>query len=466
MASGSLKSTITGYVNVSFTIEKNQYANIKLNVMDNLCMDVILGLDFQKQHESVTLKLGGKKPALLICGLSSMSAEPPSLFSNLSVDCKPIAAKSRRYNCHDRKFIAQEIDRMLKDDIIERSNSSWRSQVLVTKDEHRKKRLVLDYSQTINKYTELDAYPLPRIDDYVNDLAKYNYFSKIDLKSAYHQVSIREEDKKFTAFEANGGLYQFKRMPFGVTNGVPCFQRIMDEFVKDEQLDGTHPFMDDIVVAGFTKEEHDANLLKFRNAADKKNLTYNPDKCVFGVTKLCTVGHIIENQNIRPDPERLRPLREIPVPNDPQSMKRVVGMFSYYSKWIPKFSDKIAPLVKNTTYPVGEHCEQAFQQLKTEVENSVVSAIDESLPFELETDASDLAIAAVLNQNGRPVAFFSRTLQDAERRHSPVEKEATAIIESVRHWRHYLSRHFKLITDQQGLSFVFNKRHKKKKNKE
>ena len=462
MASGSLKSTISGYVNVNFTIEKNQYANIKLNVMDNLCMDVILGLDFQKQHESVTLKLGGKKPALLICGLSSMSSEPPSLFSNLSVDCKPIAAKSRRYNCHDRKFITQEIDRMLKDDIIERSNSSWRSQVLVTKDEHRKKRLVMDYSQTINKYTELDAYPLPRIDDYVNDLAKYNYFSKIDLKSAYHQVSIREEDKKFTAFEANGGLYQLKRMPFGVTNGVPCFQRIMDEFVKDERLDGTHPFMDDIVVAGFTKEEHDANLLKFRNAADKKNLTYNPDKCVFGVTKLCTVGHIIENQKIRPDPERLRPLREIPVPSDPQSMKRVVGMFSYYSKWIPKFSDKIAPLVKNTTYPVSEHCEQAFQQLKTEVENSVVSAIDESLPFELETDASDLAIAAVLNQNGRPVAFFSRTLQDAERRHSPVEKEATAIIESVRHWRHYLSRHFKLITDQQGLSFVFNKRHKNK----
>ena len=242
MASGSLKSTVTGYVDVNFEIAKSYYTDVKLNVMDNLCLDVILGLDFQKQHESVTLKLGGKKPPLLICGLSSMSAEPPSLFSNLSVDCKPIAAKSRRYNCQDKKFIAQEIDRMLKGDIIERSNSSWRSQVLVTKDEYRKKRLVIDYSQTINKYTELDAYPLPRIDNYVNDLAKYNYFSKIDLKSAYHQVPLREEDKKFTAFEANGGLYQFKRMPFGVTNGVPCFQRTMDEFVRDEELDGTHPF--------------------------------------------------------------------------------------------------------------------------------------------------------------------------------------------------------------------------------
>ena len=153
----------------------------------------------------------------------------------------------------------------------------------------------------------------------------------------------------------------------------------------------------------------------------------------------------------------------MPVPNDKQSMKRVVGMFSYYSKWIPKFSDKIAPLVRNQSYPVDEACARQFQQLKVEVENSVVTSIDESLPFELETDASDIAIAAVLNQNGRPVAFFSRTLQEAERRHSAVEKEAYAIIEAVRHWRHYLTaRHFKLTTDQQGVSFIFNKHHKSK----
>ena len=105
----------------------------------------------------MTLKLGGDKPPLLICGLSAMLTEPPILFSVLSPDCKPIAAKSRRYSSHDRKFVQQEIERLLKEDIIERSNSSWRSQVVVTKDEHRKKRLVIDYSQTINKYTELDA---------------------------------------------------------------------------------------------------------------------------------------------------------------------------------------------------------------------------------------------------------------------------------------------------------------------
>jgi len=220
--------------------------------------------------------------------------------------------------------------------------------------------------------------------------------------------------------------------------------------------------MDDITVCGETQEEHDDKLSKFMKAADNRNLTYNRDKCAFSVTKLHTLGYIIENGEVRPDPERLKALRDMPAPHDAQSMKRVVGMFSYYSKWIPKFSDKIAPLVRNTSYPVDEACACQFQHLKEEVENSVVTAIDESLPFELETDASDIAIAAVLNQNGRPVAFFSRTLQEAERKHSAVEKEACAIIEAVRHWRHYLTRHFKITTDQQGVSFIFNKRHKSK----
>ena len=139
-------------------------------------------------------------------------------------------------------------------------------------------------------------------------------------------------------------------------------------------------------------------------------------------------------------------------------MKRVIGIFAYYSKWIKGFSDKIAPLVKNTDYPVSEECQRYFELLKSDIENSVVTAVDEEQPFELETDASDIAIAAVLNQNGRPVAFFSRTLQQTERKHSSVEKEACAIVEAIRNWRHYLTgRHFKLITDQEGLPFVFQK---------
>ena len=129
-------------------------------------------------------------------------------------------------------------------------------------------------------------------------------------------------------------------------------------------------------------------------------------------------------------------------------------MFSYYSKWIPKFSDKIAPLKNSTSFPISPAAEEAFNNLKLDVEHSVVCTIDESLPFEVETDASDNALSGVLNQGGRPVAFFSKSLQGSELGHPPVEKEACAIIESVRNWKHYLlGKHFTLVTDQTSVNY-------------
>ena len=140
-----------------------------------------------------------------------------------------------------------------------------------------------------------------------------------------------------------------------------------------------------------------------------------------------------------------------------------MGLFSYYARWISNFSEKISPLSKIDTFPLTKDAVEAFEMLKSDIENSVVQAIDETKPFEVETDASDNALAGILNQEGRPVAFYSRTLNKSELNHSSVEKEACAIIESVRHWRHFLTgRHFKLITDQQSVAFMFNKESRNK----
>ena len=463
MASMSLSSNITGYCITDVKVNRKLYSNVKLFVMEDLCADTILGLDFQTKHESITINYGGAEPPLIIGGLSTLNVEPPKLFEYLTPDCKPIASKSRKYNNADQKFIQGEVQRLLQEGIIEPSTSPWRAQVVVTKDLRAKKRLVIDYSQTVNRFTQLDAYPLPKIDELVNKMATYRVYSTIDLKSAYHQIPIDESDRTYTAFEADGGLYQFTRVPFGVTNGVPCFQRKMDEYIDEENLQDTFAYLDNITICGRDKAEHDHNLQDFLDAAKRKNLTFNQDKCIFSTTTLKILGSEISNGEIRPDPERLQPLKDLPVPINSKSLKRVLGLFSYYAKWIPKFSEKVTPLSKAERFPLSQEAIQAFERLKSDIEHSVVCAIDESKPFEVETDASNNAIAGILNQEGRPVAFFSRSLSKSELNHPSVEKEACAIIESVRHWRHLLTgRHFKLITDQQSVAFMFNKKSRNK----
>ena len=208
------------------------------------------------------------------------------------------------------------MERLLKEGIIEPSTSPWRAQVVVTKDDSRKKRLAIDYSQTINRFTLLDAYPLPKINDLVNDIAQYRVLSTIDLRSAYHQVPLKEEDKQYTAFEARNNLYQFTRLPFGVTNGVACLQREMMKFVEQNNLNTVFPYLDNITICGKDQQEHDANLEKFLAAATRKNICYSDSKSVFSTRKLAILGYVIEEGVIRPDPERLSPLPNLPVLRD------------------------------------------------------------------------------------------------------------------------------------------------------
>ena len=291
--------------------------------------------------------------------------------------------------------------------------------------------MVIDYSQTINRFTQLDAYPLPRIDETVNKIAKYRVFSTIDLKSAYHQVPIKEDEKKYTAFEANHRLFQFCRVPFRVTNGVAAFQRTITNFILEESLEDTFAYHDR-TICGKDQAHHDKNLKRFLAAAKKKNLTYNEEKCNFSTKALKILGCFISEGEIRPDPDRLQPLRDLPPPTDMKSQKWVIGFFSYYSKWIKDFSRKLNPLIQNKVFPLEGDTLEAFNRLKLDIENSVVCAIDEAETFQIETDSSEFALAGTLNQNGRPVAIFSRTLGKSELKYPAVEKEAAAIIEAVR----------------------------------
>ena len=129
-------------------------------------------------HESFTINYGGEKPPVKICNLTTLDVTPPPLFQYSSPDCKPIATKSRKYSYEDQDFIKNKTNRLLAEGIIEPNDSPWRAQGMVTKNKRHKKGLVIDYSQTINKYTNLDAYPLPNIEETVNKISKYRVFSR------------------------------------------------------------------------------------------------------------------------------------------------------------------------------------------------------------------------------------------------------------------------------------------------
>ena len=171
----------------------------------------------------------------------------------------------------------------------------------------------------------------------------------------------------------------------------------------------------------------------------------------------------ISNGKRQPYPQMTKPLLELPVPKNSKLLKRALGMFAYYAQWISQFLDKIKPLVITSKFSYRKEAVYAFNVLKNDLVNVTLEVIDDELAFTLETDASDVAISVTLNEKKRPIAFYSKTLNCSEVRQSSVEKEACAIVETIRHWSHFLQEHhFKLVTDQRSVAFMYdNRRHSK-----
>ena len=216
-------------------------------------------------------------------------------------------------------------------------------------------------------------------------------------------------------------------------------------------------YLDDITVCGRTRKEHDENLMTFMKAAQECNLTLNEKKCVLATISIKLLGYQISDGMLRPGSERVEPILELPIPTNAKELARVVGVFSYYAQWLPKFSEKIKPLIVAKKFSLCEQALEALELLKNDLASAALQIIDENVPFSIETDASENATSARLNQHNRPVAFFSRMLSKNEPRHSSIEKEACAIVEAVRKWAHFLSgRHFTIITGQRSVAFIYS----------
>ena len=478
LADGKVVS-IDGEAPLHLRLRDEEY-HTQVKVADSLVADMIIGNDILGNHESVEFLPGGSRPKITfgqsnkLCAtrietcFPTMKCDPPSIFSDsLVANARPIVTKSRRSSPESKLFMQEEVQRLIGLGIIEEAHSPWRAQAFVVKG--RKPRMVIDYSQTINTFTEVDAYPFPNIEDLLLKASENCYFSKLDLKSAYHQVPLLSKDRPLTAFEVDGRLYQFTRLPFGVTNAVPAFQRIMDKFVQSNQLNGALPYLDDVIIGGKTQAEHDKNLSEFMAAAKCADLTINNSKCVFNVKQISFLGHIIENGSKKPDPERLQALTDFPCPQTACQLRRLLGFFAYNAKWVNDYSNKINPILEAMqakALPLSPRVLNAIQAIKTDIASACLASPRKDLGhLLLETDASGTAIGAVLSQADRPIAYFSRTLSAGEQKQSTVEREAMAIVESCRKWGHFIKAiHTVVKTDQQSVSFMFAKNKSRIKN--
>lgn len=389
----------------------------------------------------------------------------------ITSDETPVQVKQYRHPPGHQDIIAAQTKDMLQNDIIEESGSPYNSPIWVVPKKNdasgqKKWRIVTNF-RLLNQKTPQDKYPLPNMEDIFDKLGRARYFSALDLHSGFHQIPLDENSKHKTAFSTPDGHFQFKRMPFGLKNAPPSFQRMIDQALRGLIGKGIFVYLDDIIVCGETLEEHNVNLKKLYMRLRDVGLKLQPHKCEYLVTELHYLGHLITPTGIKPNPFKLRAVAKFPEPRNKEQIKQFLGLAGYYRKFIKDFSKIASPLItllrNDQEFIFSTACRQAFERLRRELcSDRVLMFPDFKKPFFLTTDACDYAIGGVLeqlddNNQRRPIAYASRTLNSAEKNYSTIEKELLAIVWAVKHFRPYLyGRQFTIRTDHQPLKWLFN----------
>lgn len=378
---------------------------------------------------------------------------------------KPIKQRYYAVSPAKQQIIDAEIEKMLQDDIIEPCKSPWSSPVCLVKKKDDSYRFCVDYRQ-LNAVTRKDAYPLPLISSILDRLRDAKYLSSLDIKSAYWQVPIAESSRDCTAFTVPNGLYRFKVMPFGLTNAPATWQRLIDSVLcgADLKSSSVMVYLDDVIIISQDFDSHLQALDKVFNLLQEAGLIVSFDKCQFCRPELKYLGYVVDELGLRPDPEKVQAILNIPSPRTVKEVRRFIGTTSYYRRFVPHFSTIISPLSnltkKNVSWSWSPECENSFRILKEHLVTApILTCPDFKRTFYVQTDASAYGIGAVLTQHfddgEKVICYLSRTLTNQERKYCSVERELIAVIWSLEKLRHYVEGfHFKVITDCHSLVWL------------
>jgi hypothetical protein len=356
---------------------------------------------------------------------------------------EPPAKAPYRMSHEELKELKVQLEELLTKGYIKPSKSPYGAPVLFVHKKDGTLRMCVDY-RALNKATVKNRYPLPRIDDLFDCLSKTKVFSRIDLRSGYYKIRIKEGDEEKTACLTRYGSYEFMVMPFGLNNAPATFCTLMNDIFRKWLDDFVVVYIDDILIYSSSLEEHAEHLRKVFQRLRESKLYTKLDKCEFGVTEVDFLEHRITQEGLMMDDHKVKEILDWELPKSVPTLRSFLGLASYYRKFIKNFAKITAPLTNllkksAVTYEWEEAYDEAFETLKgILVKAPVLKFPDFDKEFEIHSDASDFAIGGVLVQDGRPVAFESKKLSRTERRWPTHEKEMWAVKHCLKTWGHYI----------------------------
>ena len=382
---------------------------------------------------------------------------------------KPVAQSSRRVPFALRDKLEMEIQRLLKDDIIEpvEGPTPWVSPLVIIPKQSGDIRVCVDM-RTANTAVIRERYMIPTVDEVIQRMSGSTVFSKIDLKCGYHQLEVEEQSRSITTFACHLGIFRYKRLIFGISSAPELFQHVVQQALAG--CEGVENISDDLIVHGNGTVEHDERLFKVLETLRQKGLTINLPKCAFRLPELEYVGHVMNGNSIAPTSDHVKAVVEARQAESIREVRSFMGLLNFSAKVIPNMATVAEPLReltrKGTPFRWGKKQETAFQKLKDELSNAVKLAhFVKGAETEIVVDASPVGLGAMLvqKQDGvkRVISYASRSLSRVERRYSQTEKEALGIVWACEKFHAYLyGIHFEIVTHHKPLVYIYSPKSK------